>query len=115
MHTQKVSYSVGGYLQIHLGNFHAVVSIVTMLWVGYVRNGNLIPGKARNVSLPQSVHTGNGPHPASYSMDNGDSFPFGKTAEACNYPLMSKEGGGLECVYLQCTYALTACKVTGLP
>jgi hypothetical protein len=51
--------------------------------VGY---RNSIPWKEKKISIT-------GPHPASYSMDNGEggSFPFGKTAGESNCPLTSTQ------------------------
>jgi hypothetical protein len=49
------------------------------LSVGWT-TGVLFPAGKRDFSLPHSVETGSGAHPASYLMSNGGSIPGGEAA-----------------------------------
>ena len=58
--------------QVHTRSRDSSVTIVTRLRAGQPRNCSF-PG--RHVSSPQSILTGSGSYPASYSMGAGSSFP----------------------------------------
>jgi hypothetical protein len=47
------------------------------------------PAVAGNFSRHHRVQNGSGAHPASYLMSTGSSFPGGKAAGACSWPLTS--------------------------
>jgi hypothetical protein len=68
------------------------------LWAGWsvVR----VAAGAGNSSHPPSIQTGSGAHPASYPMGKGGSFPGGKAAVACSWPITSIQRRGQECVEL---------------
>jgi hypothetical protein len=53
-----------------------------------------------NISVHHRVQNGSGAHPAPYPMGTRGSFPGGKAAGACSWPLTSIEGRGQECVEL---------------
>jgi hypothetical protein len=59
-----------------------------------------IPAGTGNISPHHRVQNGSGAHLASYSMGTSGSFPGGKTAGACNWPLTPIYCRGQECVEL---------------
>lgn len=51
------------------------VSRATRLWAGQLRNCASISGSGSSVSVLQSVQTGSGIHPVSYSVGTRSTFP----------------------------------------
>jgi hypothetical protein len=72
----KVRLKKPGYLTRYSDGLRAGRPGIDSLW-------------ARDFSLVQSLRTDSGAQPASYPMGTGGSFPGGKAAGACSWPLTS--------------------------